>query len=212
MKCKTSDAADVDRKMMNRCIALSVKSGIDREYPYAAVLCRGNRIIAESTNKVAHDHDVTRHAEVVVISEAQKQLHSISLEDCVMYVNAEPCVYCCFAMRESRIRRVVYGLRSPHMGGVSRWNVLADEGLSNKCPEVFDPPPEIVAGFMASEVEQALLDWNPFVWGAIIKRGLFVAGPLDSIERRHPSVAERMTRALLPFLRRTVFDRFGRWI
>ena len=210
MKCEISD--DLDRKMMSRCIALSVRSGIEREYPYAAILCRGNAIIAESTNKVAHDHDVTRHAEVVVISEAQKQLHSISLSDCVIYVNVEPCVYCCFAIRESKIGRVVYGLRSPQMGGVSRWNVLGDEGLSNKCPEVFDPPPEIVAGFMAAEVEQALLDWNPFVWGAIIKRRLFVAGSVDRVKGRHPSLAGRVTRALLPFLRRTVFDRFGRWI
>jgi len=210
MECKISD--NFDRQMMSRCIALSVKSGIEREYPYAAILCRGSEVIAESTNKVAHDHDVTRHAEVVVICEAQRRLRSISLSDCVMYVNAEPCVYCCYAMRESRIGRVVYGLRSPQMGGNSRWNVLADEVLSNKLPEVFDPPPEIVAGFMASEVEQALLNWNPFVWGTIIKRGLFVAGPPDSLKRRHQSLAERVTRALLPFLRRTVFDRFGRWI
>jgi tRNA(adenine34) deaminase len=209
-KCKISDA--FDRKMMTRCIALAVKSGMEREYPYAVILCLENEIVAESTNKVAQEHDVTRHAEVVVISEAQKRLGTISLEDCVMYVNAEPCVYCCYAIRESRIGRVVFGLRSPQMGGVSRWNVLADEGLSNKLPEVFDPPPEIVAGFMASEAEQALLNWNPFVWGAIMKRGLFIAGPPDTVNGSHPSVGGRVFRALLPFLRRTVFDRFGRWI
>jgi tRNA(Arg) A34 adenosine deaminase TadA len=32
----------------------------------------------------------------------------------VIYVSAEPCVYCCYAIRESRIGRVVYGLHSPH--------------------------------------------------------------------------------------------------
>jgi len=203
---------ELDRKMMTRCIDIAVRSGNDHEYPYGVILCLDGKVIAESTNRVAHERDVTRHAEIVVISQAQRILGTNSLSDCVMYVIAEPCVYCCYAIRESRIGRVVYGLRSPQMGGVSRWNVLTDEELSNKMPEVFDPPPEIVAGFMACEAEQALLDWNPFVWGAILKRGLFVAGPLESTNRHNPGVGRRVIKSLLPFLRRTVFDRFGRWV
>jgi hypothetical protein len=72
---------------------------------------------------------------------------------------------------------VVFGLRSPHMGGVSKWNVLADDGLSKAIPETFAPPPEILAGFMSHEVEQALLASNPLIWGVVKQRGLFVAGP-----------------------------------
>ena len=30
-------------------------------------------------------------------------------------------------------------------------------------PEVFAQPPEIIAGFMWHEVEQALLAWNPLI-------------------------------------------------
>src|SRR5206468_7755486 len=112
----------IDRLMMTRCIALSQESGKAGEYPYAAVVCCDGAIVAESINRVAHDRDVTRHAEVVAISLAQKALRSVSLDDCEIYVNAEPCAFCCYAVRESRIRRVVFGLSSPHMGGVSRWN------------------------------------------------------------------------------------------
>ena len=71
---------------------------------------------------------MTRHAEVVAISAAQKALGTVSLDDCTIYVSAEPCAYCCYAIRESRIGRVVYGLTSPHMGGVSKWPVLTDSG------------------------------------------------------------------------------------
>src|SRR5580704_19390234 len=138
------DDAALDREMMTRCIAIAVRSGQEGEYPYGVVICRGGTIVAESTNRVAREHDVTRHAEVVAISQAQKALRKVSLDDCMIYVSAEPCVYCCYAIRESRISRVVYALRSPHMGGVSM-------------PEVFDPPPTIIAGFMANELEQALL-------------------------------------------------------
>ncbi|MGC2780232.1 MAG: nucleoside deaminase [Bradyrhizobium sp.] len=198
--------------MMTRVIALSVRSGEAGEYPYGVVIRRGGEVVAESINRVAHERDVTRHAEVVAISAAQKALGTVNLDDCEIYVCAEPCAYCCYAIRESRIARVVYGLRSPHMGGVSKWSVLTDEDLSDTMPEVFDPPPEITAGFMAHEVEQALLRWNPLVWGVVKRRGIFVAGPLELVRARGPdaSPARGLRRRLLAFMRRTVIDRFGR--
>ena len=162
------DAQAHDREMMQRCIDLSVQSGRAGEYPYGVVICRDGGVVAESINRVAQEHDVTRHAEVVAISAAQKALGTVSLDDCMIYVSAEPCAYCCYAIRESRIGRVVYGLRSPHMGGVSKWPILPDEDLSNTMPEVFAAPPEIIAGFMAAEAEEALLKYNP-VSGSVMK-------------------------------------------
>jgi tRNA(adenine34) deaminase len=119
-----------DHAMMTRCIELSKAASKAGEYPYAAVICRGDTIVTETINQVTHDGDVTRHAEVVAISQAQKLLGTVSLDDCEIYTNAEPCAFCSYAIRESRIRRVVYGLSSPHMGGVSKWNVLGDADLS----------------------------------------------------------------------------------
>jgi tRNA(adenine34) deaminase len=198
-----------DRAMMQRCIDLSVRSGEEGEYPYGVVISRNGEVVAESINRVAHERDVTRHAEVVAISTAQKALGTVSLDDCTIYVSAEPCAYCCYAIRESRIARVVFGLRSPHMGGVSKWTILPDEDLSSAMPEVFAAPPEIVAGFMAAEAEQALLRYNPVSGGVMKLRGLFVRGPLEqvgSFDAKRRSVRERA----LAFLRRAVFDRFGR--
>jgi tRNA(adenine34) deaminase len=202
----------LDRKMMTRCIEVAVRSGQAGEYPYGVVICRAGVVVAESINRVAHERDVTRHAEIVAISQAQKALATVSLDDCTIYVSAEPCVYCCYAIRESRMCRLVYALRSPHMGGVSKWNVLTDRDLSDKMPEVFDPPPEIVAGFMAREAERALLAWNPVVFGIILQRGLFTVGPLKTVNMRKPvSDPERkLMHQVMAFLRRTVFDRFGR--
>jgi tRNA(adenine34) deaminase len=202
----------LDREMMTRCIALAVRSGREGEYPYGVVICRAGEVVAESINRVAHEHDVTRHAEVVAISQAQKTLGTVSLDDCVIYVSAEPCVYCSYAIRESRMGRLVSALRSPHMGGVSKWSVLTDEDLSRTMPEVFDPPPEIIAGFMAQEVVQDPLKWNPLVWGVIMERGLFVAGPLQRVNAREPELkpVRKLAHLAMAFLRRTVFDRFGR--
>jgi tRNA(adenine34) deaminase len=196
-----------DRRMMSHCIALSQQSGKAGEYPYGAIVCRDGAIVAESINRVTHDGDVTRHAEVVVISLAQKALRSVSLDDCEIFVNAEPCAFCCYAIRESRIRRVVFGLNSPHMGGVSKWNVLTDNDLNTAMPEVFSPPPEIVAGFMAKEA--ALMEWNPLVAELIKRRGLFGAAP-RVIKHSHIASPLRLRDKLFRFLRRNFFDYFGR--
>ena len=200
-----------DRKMMARAIALSKQSGAAGEYPYGVLICRAGKVVAESINRVKHDSDVTRHAEVVAISAAQKALRCTSLDDCVIYGSAEPCVLCSYAIRESRISRVVYGLHSPHMGGLSKWNVLKDEGLSRNMPEVFAPPPIVVAGFMADEAERALLECNPLVWMAMKRRGLFVTESPGTLASREPSLPRNGQSELLwAPLRRNFFDRFGR--
>jgi len=208
-----SGIEECDRRMMLRAIALSRESGKAGEYPYGVLICRGDEVVAESINRVKHDLDVTRHAEVVAISAAQKALHRTSLDDCVIYGNTEPCVFCSYAIRESRIGRVVYGLHSPHMGGMSKWSVLSDEGISHTMPEVFAPPPAIVGGFMVQEAEAALLDWNPVVWVIMKRRGIFVTEASASTKAQEIRSARRgvlTERLLLSLLRRNFFDRFGR--
>jgi tRNA(adenine34) deaminase len=200
-----------DREMMSRAIALSTESGKAGEYPYGVVICRGATVVAESINRVKHDGDVTRHAEIVAIVAAQKALHSTSLDDCAIYVNAEPCALCCYAIRESRIGRVVFGLYSPHMGGRSRWNVLEDQDISRAMPEVFAPPPAIVAGFMAKEAEAALFKQDPLVNEVMRARGLFVTAlPTGARLRRLHLPFIRLPERLMAYLRPAFFDRFGR--
>ena len=45
-----------------------------------------------------------------------------------------------------------------------------------------------------------------------MRRGLFVAGPLATVHARapNPNREQRLIRRLKAFLRRAVFDRFGR--
>ena len=69
-----NERADTDRLMMMRCIDLSKATGKSGEYPYAAIICRDGKIVAKSMNQVSHRHDVTRHAEIVAISLAQRAL------------------------------------------------------------------------------------------------------------------------------------------
>src|SRR5579864_552046 len=122
---------------MRRCIALAKSCRSNGEYPFAAVIGRQGEFICEASNMVRRAGDVTRHAEMVAMSAAQQTLRRISLDDCTLYSTVEPCAMCAYAIRESRIGRVIFGLQSPFMGGHSRWNILGDDNLAAVLPEVF---------------------------------------------------------------------------
>ena len=168
-----SETEAVDLKMMQRCIKLSGIAGQEGEFPFASVIAQNGKIIAEAINRVVRDGDVTRHAELLAISEAQRVLSKKKLKDCTLYSNIEPCVMCSFPIREARVARVVFSLKSPLMGGFSRWNVLRDEIISGKMREVFGQAPEIVVGILECEADQIWREWNPIIWKLIQRRGCF---------------------------------------
>jgi tRNA(adenine34) deaminase len=80
---------------------------------------------------------------------------------------------CSFPIRETRISRVVFAMRSPVMGGLSKWNVLRDTQLSQVMPEVFGPVPEVVAGLSQHDAEKVWAAWHPLIWRIIRYRGCF---------------------------------------
>src|SRR5215831_6248768 len=65
---------DLDLRMMARCIELSRDSIAAGELPFGCVICRDEEVVTEATNRVVRDGDVTRHAEMVAMSEAQRVL------------------------------------------------------------------------------------------------------------------------------------------
>ena len=115
---------------MRRCVELSATAVSQRELPFSCVICRDGVIVAEATNRVVQDGDVTRHAEILAISEAQRVLGRKDLSDCTIYSSVEPCPMCSFPIRETGIARVIYSISSPMMGGFSKWNVLGDNEIS----------------------------------------------------------------------------------
>jgi tRNA(adenine34) deaminase len=165
-----------DLAMMERCVQLSATARKLGELPFACVICDGDRVVAEATNRVRQDGDVTRHAELVAISAAQKALRKKNLSRCTLYSTIEPCPMCSFPIRETRMRRVVYAINSPTMGGVSKWNVLRDTEISNVMPEAFGPVPEVISGLLAREAEMVWWKSHPIIWGIIKQRGCF--GPV----------------------------------
>jgi tRNA(adenine34) deaminase len=202
-----------DARLMRRCFELARAAVAAKELPFGSVIARGDKEISAEANGVRAAGDVTRHAEVCAIVAAQRRLGKAALDGCTLYTNIEPCAFCSYAIRETRIARVVFALASPLMGGASRWDVLHDEGLGGAMPEVFAPPPEVVAGFLAEEADAMLRRSAPMMWAASRQRGLFVCDDAERGSRpaRRPEGALAVAKAAaLDVLRRRVFDRFSR--
>ena len=185
---------ELDRAMMARCIALARASAHQGELPFAALVCQDGLVIAEATNRVARDGDVTRHAELLAVSDAQRRLKSKRLRGCTLYSVVEPCAMCAFPIRETGISRVVFSLKSPVMGGFTRWNVLGDPLLARTMPVFFSQPPEVVSGLLAHDAEAAWREWRPVLWALIKMRGCFA---VEGGEARSCDANSRMLAGIL---------------
>jgi tRNA(adenine34) deaminase len=184
---------EIDLKMMERCVELARAAGRCGEFPFASLVCNGEGIVSEALNRVDRDADVTRHAELVAVSEAQRMLGRNDLSDCTIYSTVEPCAMCSFPIRETRISKVVFALRSPLMGGFSKFGILQDAKMSDAMPEFFGDPPEIVGGVLLREVERAWRNCNPLVWAVIRYRGCFGGNPTADacVHQRGPAHPRR---------------------
>jgi tRNA(Arg) A34 adenosine deaminase TadA len=97
------------QEFMRRAIALAmenVRTGSGG--PFAAVIAKDGRIIAEGANRVTATNDPTAHAEVVAIREACRKLGDFQLAGCSLYTTCEPCPMCLGAIYWARPARVYY--------------------------------------------------------------------------------------------------------
>jgi len=97
------------QEFMRRAIALAmenVRTGSGG--PFAAVIAKAGRIIAEGANRVTATNDPTAHAEVVAIREACRILGDFQLTGCDLYTTCEPCPMCLGAIYWARPARVFY--------------------------------------------------------------------------------------------------------
>lgn len=88
------------------------------EITVGAVLVKNGEILAQAHNMKEKTNDVTAHAEILVIKEAQKKLGSWRLDDCDIYVTLEPCPMCAWAIINSRIKNVYFGSYDTNYGAL----------------------------------------------------------------------------------------------
>lgn len=154
----------MEEYFLKKCIEIANESLKMNENPFGCIIVSGNTIIAQSGNSTNKNNDISSHAEINALRIAQKKLGK-DLSNCELYSNCEPCVMCSFVIRELKIKKVVFGVLSPHMGGYSKWKVLQDKDLSFINPP-FSDPPVIIPGILEKEV---MVMFNEAGWNEMFK-------------------------------------------
>jgi tRNA(adenine34) deaminase len=125
-----------------RCIPLG-------DVPVGAVMVRGGEIIGGAGNRREHTKDPTAHAEMIVVQDVARILHSWHLDGCTLYVTLEPCAMCAGAIVLSRLDRLVYGAADPKAGFVgSLGDIVRDPRLNHRA--------EVTSGVLAEDSSHLL--------------------------------------------------------
>lgn len=130
------EATALDLKMMARALELTEQAVALDEVPVAAIVYRGEEIMAEAHNLRETEHDPTAHAEIIALRRAAAKIGSWRLDDCTLAVTLEPCPMCAGALVNARVPRLVYGCADPKMGCVDTLHTLCTEPRFNHRLEV----------------------------------------------------------------------------
>ena len=101
---------------MKIAIKEAIKAKKKDDVPVGAIIVMENKVISKSYNKKEHNKNATKHAEILAISKACKRLHSWHLDNCILYCTMEPCMMCCGAIIQSRIKKVIYLVKNEKYG------------------------------------------------------------------------------------------------
>lgn len=107
------------------------------EIPVGAVVVKDNEIISRAHNERETGKSATAHAELLAIERACEKLGAWRLHGCTLYVTLEPCTMCAGAVINSRISRVVCGLKDPKAGAMGSVLDVNAYPLNHKCETIY---------------------------------------------------------------------------
>lgn len=105
------------------------------DVPIGCVIKKDGKIIAYAHNLREKNNDVTAHAEIIAIKQAQEKLNTSRLIDCEMYVTLEPCPMCAWAIIQSSIKAVYFGSYNTQYGAMG--SVLNLPKLANSKIKIY---------------------------------------------------------------------------
>ncbi len=127
------------------------------DYAVGAVLVKGSRVIASSSNRSKRDESPIAHAEMLAVIKGSKILASRHLPECVLYTTHEPCPMCASVVVWARLRGVVYGARYQDMQQYGKKHANHQylwRTIHISCQEIFSKSNEkieLVTDFMRQE-------------------------------------------------------------
>lgn len=143
-----------DNKIMERAIQLARDHYKQSGHAVAAIIVKGDDIIAEATTTITKQQDPTCHAEINAIRAAVHKLHSKVLFGCYLYTTYEPCPMCTSAAIWAKMSGIVYGASREDRTEHYSWRVMIP------AKEVIDrgePKLELYPEFMRDDCKPLLL-------------------------------------------------------
>ena len=136
---------------MREALRLAERSVEHGNHPFGALLVKDGEVILTAENAVNTENDVTRHAELVLVSRASKTLTPEALAQCTLYTSTEPCAMCAGAIFWAGIPRVVYACSAETLGEIagSTFVVPSRELFARGLPVV-----EVVGPILEEEAAQ----------------------------------------------------------
>lgn len=127
------DKIDLDVIFMKEALLNADKAFKLDEIPVGAVIVRDGEILSSAFNERETGKCATAHAEILAIERACEKLGTWRLHGCTLYVTLEPCPMCSGAIINSRIERVVCGLKDPKAGALGSVLDMNAYPLNHKC-------------------------------------------------------------------------------
>jgi tRNA(Arg) A34 adenosine deaminase TadA len=91
-------------------------------------------VVLTASNTVVLENDLTRHAELNLVSQASRSLPRETLRAATLYASTEPCAMCAGAICRTRIPRVVYGCSGQGLRN------LIGRGTAVPCRQILQRP------------------------------------------------------------------------
>ena len=83
-------------------------SEINKDIPIGAIIVKDGKIIGRGHNTRIDVPDVTNHAEILAIRDAEKSINDWRLDGCDLYVTLYPCDMCIEVAKASRVDNIYY--------------------------------------------------------------------------------------------------------
>lgn len=129
--------SSLDEQLLRKTFVIAEQSKAQGSHPFGALLATpdGNILMTQG-NAYLPDHDMTGHAERVLMTRASCSFRPDFLARCCLYTSAEPCAMCAGAVYWAGVGRVVYGLSEKRLGTLTG-NHPENPTLDLPCRTVF---------------------------------------------------------------------------
>jgi tRNA(Arg) A34 adenosine deaminase TadA len=114
----SSSADNIHEPFIRQAIEISLSAVEHGNHPFGACLVSkdGQVLLTAENTALTPVTDITRHAELNLISMATQKFTRDILEQCTLYTSCEPCLMCTGALRWSGIQKLVYAIDSETLG------------------------------------------------------------------------------------------------